>query len=127
MILFLQAVENPLDVLNYDLTKELKQSFPDEEILALDNHSEEWLVRNVAEQSLLENDIKIILIREGEVDFKNLHPIINRLPQMKGAKMLFQGEETAFIKKLKHLKNLSIQSINKNEEVAQHLINLKDQ
>ncbi|MGK7391325.1 MAG: hypothetical protein ACNS60_13300 [Candidatus Cyclobacteriaceae bacterium M2_1C_046] len=117
MILYLQLINDPLEAFVTDPTAELKAAFPNEEVLSLDNYSEEWLVKNVIALSQTEENIKLIIFRQDTAEFKNLQPLIIQIPQFKNPVILYKGLATPLIQKMNSIKNIHLNILEENQDI----------
>lgn len=118
MILYLQLIDEPLEALTTDLTADIKAAFPGEEIISLDNYSEEWLVKNVIALCQQEENIKMIIYRQGAADFKNLQSIAIQIPQFRNAVIIFKGLTNPLIQKIKVFRNIRLEILNEHQDIV---------
>lgn len=121
MLLLLQLLENPLDIISDEVLLEKDFSFSGKEVISLDNYSEPWLVKAAIDSLQDIPEIVIGMLRNGNAEFKNLQPLINRLPQQGKVSIVFSGEVHPLIQRMENFRNITVLYADDKDHIRQQV------
>lgn len=118
MLILLQLLKNALDGFANEEMQAIQRSFSNQNILSLDNFSDQWLVNAAYEEVKEEPVVKIIIIRNNEAEFNNLKHLLYQLPQLNQVKIFYFGIKHPLLERMGNFKNIRLKMADLNSTLT---------